>query len=223
MSGHRLFWDRSARVFDLDGTLVDTLPDLSRTLNAALADLGLPGVATEVVRRSLHGGLEASVDSALQTLQAPVALRELLLSRYQAHYDTAPAQHSRPYPGVPELLERLRSRGDTLAVCTNKPQALAQRLLGCLGLASSFRVVVGADTCGQRKPHPAPLLHALDALGATPQQAVLVGDSAVDLACAEAAGVDCLLFAGGYGDVSHPHRFAQWAQLLEREPQPPGC
>jgi phosphoglycolate phosphatase len=220
VSGAQLFWSRSARVFDLDGTLVDTLPDLARALNAALLDLGLPPVPAPLVRQSLHMGIEGSVDAALQSMQAPAALHDLLLARYHVHYDDTPALLSRPFPGVHELLQRLQARGDRLAVCTNKPQVLAQRVLGMLGLAPFFGTVVGADTCDHSKPHPAPLLHAIGALGASRAQTLLVGDSAVDLACAEAAGVDCLLFAGGYGDVTHPHRFDSWTQLLQREPLP---
>lgn len=220
MSGPRLFWARPVRVFDLDGTLVDTLPDLVRALNDALMDLGLPAVPPDVVRQSLHGGIEGSVDAALQFLQAPAALREMLLARYNLHYDDTPAQTSRPFAGVHEVLQRLLARGERLAVCTNKQQVVAQRVLGMLGLAPFFSVVVGADTCDQRKPHPAPLLHAIGALGASRSQSLLVGDSDVDRACADAAGVECVIFGGGYGDVAHDHRFEQWIQLLEQEPLP---
>lgn len=219
MTGSQLFWTRPVRVFDLDGTLVDTLPDLARALNAALSDLGLPPVPAALVRQSLHDGIEGSVEAALQALRAPAALRELLLARYQVHYDDTPAQLSRPYPGVHEVLQRLLARGERLAVCTNKQQVLAQRVLGSLGLAPFFSVVVGADTCDHRKPHPAPLLHAIGALGASRSQTLLVGDSAVDLACADAAGVDCLVFRGGYGDVASDHRFDHWEQLLQHDLQ----
>lgn len=222
MTGLQLFWARPVRVFDLDGTLVDTLPDLTSALNQALSDLGLPPVPAAVVRHSLHGGIEGSVDAALQALSAPAALRELLLSRYQLHYERRPAQLSQAFPGVHEVLRRLRARGERLAVCTNKKQALAQRVLGSLGLAPYFSVVVGADTCSQRKPHPAPLLHALGVLGASRSQSLLVGDSTVDLACADAAEVDCLIFGGGYGDVPSERRFDHWAHLLEHELQATG-
>lgn len=215
-SAGSLFWSRAVRVFDLDGTLVDTLPDLTRALNAALADLGLPRVDAGLVRASLHGGLEGSVEAALVAAGAPVALSPLLLDRYGLQYDAMLTEQSRPYPGVPELLERLRDRGDRLAVCTNKQEPQALRLLGRLGLAAFFTSVVGADTCGQRKPHPAPLLHAVEALGGSSAQALLVGDSLVDLHCARAAGIDCLLFGGGYGNGTEEatQRFSSYAELL---------
>lgn len=220
MNGSALFWSRPLRVFDLDGTLVDTLPDLTLALDTALADLGLPVVGAALVRASLHGGIDGSVDAALAHLQAPTALRGLLLARYRQHYDAALTRHSRAYPGVHELLERLRQRGDRLAVCTNKQQAQAQRVLGSLGLAPFFGMVVGADTCGQRKPHAAPLLHAIAALGGPRAQALFVGDSEVDRACAEAAGVDCLIFGSGYGGIDDPAQaaFDSWLALLAGEP-----
>ncbi|MDH4392122.1 MAG: HAD-IA family hydrolase [Aquabacterium sp.] len=211
-----LFWSRAVRVFDLDGTLVDTLPDLTRALNVALSDLGLPEVDSALVRASLHAGLEGSVDAALVAAGAPAALTDMLLARYRLHYDALLSEQSLPYPGVPELLEQLRLRGDRLAVCTNKQEPQALRLLGSLGLAAYFSSVVGADTCGQRKPHPAPLLHAIGALGGTCVQALMVGDSVVDLHCAQAAGVDCVLFAGGYGTGAEGpvSRFESYAELL---------
>ena len=215
-SAGSLFWSRAVRVFDLDGTLVDTLPDLTGALNVALSDLGLPQVDATLVRASLHAGLEGSVEAALLAAGAPGALRDLLLARYRLHYDAMLVEQSLPYADVPELLERLRLRGDRLAVCTNKQEPQALRLLGSLGLAAFFTNVVGADTCGQRKPHPAPLLHAVGALGGTCGQALLIGDSLVDLHCARAAGIDCLLFTGGYGSGTEGpvHRFSTYAELL---------
>lgn len=221
MSAEALFWSRPARVFDLDGTLVDTLPDLVDALCAALADLGLPKVGRELVRRSLHGGLEGSAAAALAALKAPASLREPLIERYRAHYGASPTARSRPYPGVETLLIRLCERGERFAVCTNKTQALARRVLTETGIAPYFAAIVGADTCAHRKPHPDPLLHALDALGAVRSQALLIGDSEVDAACARAAGVDCLLFAGGYGGPIHPPvaRFPAYATLLQSQPR----
>lgn len=220
MTGSQLFWTRDVRVFDLDGTLVDTLPDLAHGLNAALADLGLPAVPARLVQRSLHGGIEGSVQAALRELRAPPALADMLCSRYELHYQAAPARLSRPYPGVPELLERLHLRGQPVAVCTNKPAALARRVLTLTGLAPLVRAVVGADTCVHRKPHPQPLLHALALLDARGQRALLVGDSVVDRDCARAAGVDCLIFGGGYGaaQAEGPPLFEHYAELLLAEP-----
>lgn len=217
-----MFWSRSTRVFDLDGTLVDTLDDLTLALNEGLSDLGLSPVDESLVRRSLHEGLEGSVAAALAVQHAPALLGDMLLRRYRLHYDAMLIRHARVYPGVHELLEQVCRRGQPPAVCTNKPQAQAQRLLRALGLAPYFAVVVGADTCGQRKPHPAPLLNAIAALGGACPQALMIGDSAVDLACAAAAEVDCLLHGGGYGAdlAATASGFDRYESLLHGDQEP---
>jgi len=220
-----LFWRPAALVFDLDGTLVHTLPDLTGALNQALADEGPGRVSEALVRGSLHGGLEASVDAAIEHLGLAPGHRARLIERYAECYEQAIAARSAPYPGVRQVLTRLRSRGRRMAVCTNKSQAQARRLLEALELSASFDLVVGADTCAERKPSPLPLLHALAGLGALPDQALLVGDSAVDLACACGAAVPCLLFSGGYGTGiagASPGvaGFGSWWSLLRDEPLP---
>jgi phosphoglycolate phosphatase len=189
-----------ALVFDLDGTLVDTLPDLTDALNQALREHGRAPVSSELVRGSLHGGIETSVEAALgRPGEADPALAGAVLARYQWLLDDQPVRLSRPYPGVAALLQHCRARGQRLAVCTNKREAQARRVLNELDLADFFSVVVGADTCSRRKPHAEPLLHAIAGLDCLPAQAVLVGDSPVDQACAAAARIGFLFFTGGYG------------------------
>ncbi len=215
-----LFWSRPHRVFDLDGTLVDTLPDLSAALVQALGDLGLPAVGEDVVRDSLHSGLEGSAAAALASLGASAGHFPALVDRYTKRYAALNGLYARAYPGVRELLVRLRAYSVPIAVCTNKPEALACELLDRSGLLHHFAVVVGADTCDQRKPHPAPLLHALAAIGGEPQTSVLVGDSRHDVHCARAAGVASIFRDGGYGvaPVASPPRFSCYEQLLRAEP-----
>lgn len=220
MNAAALLWSARATVFDLDGTLVDTLPDLAVSLDAALVESGLPAVGPAVVRLSLHGGLEASVQAALQVLGVAPTRYDEVLTRYHRLYDAAPARHSRVYRGVSQLLARLQDRGHRIAVCTNKSERLARELLDRVGLARFMRTVVGADTCGRRKPDPAPLRLVLSRLEAAACEAVLVGDSAVDRDCAGAAGVCCLIFEGGYGEAQAqgPLRFADYESLLLAEP-----
>ncbi|MEI8302276.1 MAG: HAD-IA family hydrolase [Burkholderiales bacterium] len=225
MNAADLFWRRPVLVFDLDGTLVHTLPDLTDALNQALADEGQGQVSEALVRGSLHGGLEGSVDAAIDHLGLAPDCRARLVDRYAGCYAQSIAARSEPYPGVQPVLARLRERGVRLAVCTNKLQAQAVKLLDALGLLASFELVVGADTCAQRKPSPVPLLHAVTALGAETHQALLVGDSAVDAACASGAEVPCLLFSGGYGFAvpganTGVASFASWWSLLHAEPLP---
>lgn len=209
---------REAVVFDLDGTLVDTIPDLTLALNRALADLGLAEIDRSLVEESLHDGLEGSVDAALKRLAADPALRGELLRCYEGHYSLNVSDSSRAFADVEDVLARLRWQGAALAVCTNKSQELSERLLADLGLGSYFDAVVGAAPPRPRKPAPEPLWEALQRLGASPAGAVLVGDSWVDVHCARAAGVDCLIHAGGYGGITHAapgiervfHAYSEW-------------
>jgi phosphoglycolate phosphatase len=223
-----VFWSTSLRVFDLDGTLVDTLPDLFESLNAALAELSLPSVALPIVRASLHGGLEGTADAALQCLRAPTALRDPLIVAYRSRYEQNLCDHSRIYEGAQQLLEQLQNHNATLAICSNKPEKLAKALLDRLNLLSYFDLVVGGDSCARCKPHPSPLLHAIERIKKfDTQRALLVGDSAVDRDCAAAAGVPFVYFAGGYGDLLNPsgapvaYRFDHYQQLHQPKFMPP--
>lgn len=225
MNAAALLWSRRGLVFDLDGTLVDTLPDLTASLNHALRELGLETVTPALVSRSLHGGLEGSAVAALATQDVPGgADRALpaLLSLYGKRYAAACAQLSRPYPGVREVLAQLQHDGVPMSVCTNKTEAQALQLLGALDLLHRFDGVVGADTCGRRKPHPEPLQRALALLGVPAAQALLVGDSEVDRDCAQAAGIALLAFEGGYGEWAPQvqPRFADWTALLAARARP---
>lgn len=211
-------------MFDLDGTLVDTIPDLTMALNLALADLGLGEIGADLVAESLHEGLEGSVDAALKretadgTRATDPALRGELLRRYEHHYTLNVSGCSRVFADVEEVLARLRRQGAALAVCTNKSQLLSERLLSDLGLSKYFDAVIGAAPQRPRKPAPQPLWEALQRLGTKPAGAVLVGDSWVDVHCARAAGVDCLIHSGGYGRIATAatgiervfHAYSEW-------------
>lgn len=217
-----LFWQSRTRVFDLDGTLVDTLPDLLEALNLALADLHLPEVDGGLVRASLHGGLEGSASAALRFHGAPEHLHAQLVALYERHYQAVSGAGAVPYEGVSSLLQMLAQRGEKPAVCTNKTQDRAVELLQSLGLLDHIATVVGADTCARRKPYPDPLLHALRLLGGEPISSVLVGDSALDVQCARAARVPCLFFASGYGRAEEIDagpgllQFGAYQELLDR-------
>jgi 2-phosphoglycolate phosphatase len=194
-----LFWSLPYRVFDLDGTLVDTLPDLTDSLNHALADMHLPSVDASLVRASLHGGLEGSVDAAILQLGASTEVRSGLLDAYRRRYEAGVLVRSRVYDGVRDLLQALNDERAQSAVCTNKPESIAIQVLDGLGLLEYFKVVVGGDSCAAKKPDPLPMRYALANLGGSPERALLVGDSHVDSMCARAAGVRLLWYTGGYG------------------------
>lgn len=205
-------------VFDLDGTLVDTLPDLTGALDDALASLDLPPVHPEVVMASLHGGLAGTAAAVAEALALDEARAHALRIAYETAYSASPAMRALPFPGVPDCLHALRAAGCTLGVCTNKSQLDAERVLRALRLDFAFDIVVGAGRGLPLKPDPAPLLHAIAVLGAHPRESLLVGDSVVDARCAHAARAGFVHFSGGYGGsaaCSAPAlaRFSDYGQL----------
>ena len=188
-------------IFDLDGTLVDTAPDLLAVADEMLRELGAEPVPRRPGRLAAGQGARAMLTLGLEAAGAPLpqeaewpALVEEFIRRYEARMTAL----SRPFAGVPELLERLVERGLALAVCTNKREALARKLLAELGLAAHFRAIVGGDTCAERKPHPAPVTHAAQQAGMVPRRALLLGDSQADMQAARAAGARPVLAAWGY-------------------------
>ena len=197
----------AAYLFDLDGTLVDTAPDLSRALNHTLANAGLDNVDESLTRHWVGHGVRAMLQAAFDHLGRAAAADGLdhhqaeLIAHYAAHI----ADHSRPYPCVVETLEVLASRAP-LAVVTNKPTDLANDLLAALGLARFFRIVVGRGTTRRFKPDPAPALFACEQLGRSVEQALFVGDSETDVLCARAAGCRVVLYRYGYNHGKDPDK-----------------
>ena len=195
----------SAYLFDLDGTLVDTAPDLSRALNHTLAEAGLAAVDESLTRHWVGHGVRAMLEAAFAHLGHRHESADLdahqatLVDHYAAHI----ADHSRPYPGVVETLRILAERAP-LAVVTNKPTDLSNRLLAALDLARFFRVVVGRGTTERFKPDPQPALYACEQLGKAPGQALFVGDSETDVLCARAAGCPIVLYRFGYNHGRDP-------------------
>ncbi|HSE76241.1 MAG TPA: phosphoglycolate phosphatase [Dongiaceae bacterium] len=189
---------RDILVFDLDGTLVDSAPDIAAAVNALFAELGLPPVELALIRRMIGDGAPVLLERALRHVGAAHKAADLM-ARFSAHYGENAVKLSTLYPGVAETLAALRAAGCRLGVCTNKPISPTHAVLAAFELNGLIEAVIGGDSMKQRKPQPEPLLEVIRALGGTPDRAVLVGDSTVDLACAEAAGVPAIIVPSGYG------------------------
>ncbi len=189
-----------ALIFDLDGTLVDSLADLRSAINRLLAQLRLQPVSLAEARVMLGDGANAFVQRAVEArgLAPDPAERERLTRRYLEFYNAHPVLETRPYPGVPESLERLARLGYACAICTNKPKHAALAVLEALDLARFFGAVVCPEDVRNRKPHPDHLAAAVAALGRDPKTAVMIGDSANDVGPARALGVPIVVMAYGY-------------------------
>ena len=194
--------DIHAAIVDLDGTMVDTLGDFDAALNATLKDLGRPAVARTDIEHMIGKGSAHLIRSALMhgglDAQAAESVQPDAWARYQSHYLTINGHHSAVYPGVVEGLTALRARGLSLACLTNKPQAFARTLLEAKGLAGFFSHVFGGDSFERTKPDPLPLLKTCEALGTSPAQTLMVGDSQNDGMAARAAGCPVVLVTYGY-------------------------
>jgi phosphoglycolate phosphatase len=207
-------------VFDLDGTLVDTAPDLIATLNTILAREGSPAVAFAVARNMVGGGARHMIERGLAAAGASRTAAEIeaLCGQFIDHYAAHIADHSRPFPGVEAALDELARSGCRLAVCTNKLEWLSRQLLGALGLADRFAAICGADTFGVQKPDAAILHGTVARAGGCVDSAIMVGDAITDIAVARAAGIAVIAVDFGYSETPvaelHPDRIvSRFARL----------
>lgn len=189
-----------AVVFDLDGTLIDSAPDIHAAINHVLAEKGYAPLSLPDVTGFIGNGVARLVERAFHHRQANLGADGLAktIQRFTDIYAGSSAVLTRPYPGVAEALDVLNRQGVKLGVCTNKPEALARSILDELGLGRHFKTVIGGDSCRTRKPNPEPLLACLDQLGGAPPRALYIGDSATDVQTARAAGMPVLLVTYGY-------------------------
>jgi phosphoglycolate phosphatase len=205
-------------MIDLDGTLIDTVPDLAAAANRMLAELGRPTWDEEHYRRWIGNGVPRFVKRALtgEMLAEPEpALFEQALQVFRRHYAAAVSDLSRPYPGVIEGLEALKAAGFSLACITNKAEAFTLPLLRDLGLHGYFQLVLSGDSLPKQKPDPLPLQHACRHFGITPDHGVLVGDSSNDVQAARAAGMPVICVTYGYNH-GHDIRESQPDLVVDR-------
>ena len=190
-------------VFDLDGTLVDTAPDLTSALNLVLAGEGLPAVADDDARRMIGGGSRRMIERALiaQGRNLPSAEVDRIFRMFIDHYGAHIADRSRPFPHLESVLQRLGGEGFRLAVCTNKLEWLSVRLLDTLNLSRYFAAICGQDTFGIQKPDPQMLRLTIRRAGGQVQRAIMIGDSLTDVRTARAANVPVIAVGFGYSEV----------------------
>ena len=190
-------------VFDLDGTLVDTAPDLTNALNHALARAGQAPVSAGTVRSLVGQGARVMIEEGLRRAGVAGDL-DALLGDFLIHYEANIAAESRPFPGAVAALDRLEREGARLAVCTNKRESLSRRLLQELDLYRYFGAIAGRDTFPVAKPDPGHLTGAIRLAGGDPTRAVMVGDSSIDLMAAKAASVPMVMVSFGYAGEAVP-------------------
>jgi phosphoglycolate phosphatase len=188
--------------FDLDGTLVDTAPDLVRALNVVVGEDGLGDVALSDVRAMVGRGARVLIERAYAAQQRHLDsdLIDGKVARFIDVYQAGIADRSMPFPNCLEMLDELAARGARLSVCTNKPSQLADALLDALGLTARFERIIGPERTQAKKPDAA---HFWSAVGDAGPNLALIGDSITDAACAKAAGIPCVILSHGYSEIPH--------------------
>ncbi len=191
-------------LFDLDGTLIDTAPDLAHSMDLVMRELHLPTQGLKIVRRFIGHGVRRLVEDIVSTeLEGKPAKATLdkALGAFNEHYREQLVQKSSLYPGVPECLQTLRSRGVKLACVTNKPKAFTEPLLQHFLIDGHFDLVLSGDSLQKKKPDPFPLVHACQRLAVEVADSIMVGDSSNDILAARNAGMRCMYMSYGYSDT----------------------
>lgn len=189
----------SAAIFDLDGTLLNTLDDLAASTNAALAAFGMPGRSTDEVRQFVGNGIPNLIRLAVPA-ETDADTQKAVFDVFCDHYARHSEDRTAPYPGIMSLLEHLKDKGVACAVVSNKGDFAVQTLVKTY-FPGVFTYAVGEREGIRRKPAPDTVFAALDALGVDAADAVYVGDSEVDVATAEASGLDCIVVTWGFRSV----------------------
>ena len=187
-------------IFDLDGTLIHSAPDIHAAMAQLLSEIGRPTLDLATIISMIGRGIEVLLARALTATGGRPTLGEEaeILARFRTFYNGRLTELTRPYDGVPEMLEHLTAAGIALGLCTNKPEKPARDLMQALDLSGYFTAVVGGDTLTVKKPDAAPLLHCMTLMSADPARTLYVGDSETDYLTARHAGLPIAYFTGGY-------------------------
>jgi phosphoglycolate phosphatase len=210
-----------AVVIDLDGTLLDTAPDIAEAASRMLRDLEQPPVELGQIRSYIGNGISVLVKRALTGSmhgEPDAATFERALPVFRRHYEEVLVRETRPYPGVEEGLKRMKAAGFRLACITNKAERFTLPLLAAMGMKDDFELILSGDSLPKKKPDPLPLLHACERFGVKPEEMLLIGDSLNDSVAARAAGCHVFLVPYGYNggrDVGEQDSDAVVADLVE--------
>nr|WP_298686180.1 phosphoglycolate phosphatase [uncultured Dongia sp.] len=189
-------------VFDLDGTLIDSAPDIADAVNDLLGELGKAPLALDAVKSMIGDGAPVLLQRALAVAGVAETAAELM-PRFKILYEAASTNRTTLYPKVREILEEFRRQGRQLALCTNKPSAATQVVIDHFGMSALFQAIIGGDSLKERKPAKEPLLAAITGCGGDAaravDEAVMIGDSFTDLATAKAGGIPAVIIPSGYG------------------------
>jgi phosphoglycolate phosphatase len=190
-------------IWDLDGTLIDSAPDLAIALNALLNEQGQHTHNVDQVRPMIGGGAPKLIERGFRAAGAPIDAhrRDALVPRFLEIYSACATENTALIPGARQVLNHFYHSGVRQGLCTNKPYAVTRQIIGALDISGFFDSVVGGDSTDRKKPHPLPLLTCLEELGTKPGDAVMIGDSGADVGAARAAGVPVILVPDGYTGV----------------------
>lgn len=210
-----------AVIWDLDGTLIDSAADLTAALNELLLEHGAGVLPEAAVRPMIGDGAARLVERAFAAAGTPLGAvkRDLAVRRFLRLYGENPVRDTRRFDGALAVMDRLTRAGWVHGICTNKPRAIATVILETLGFTERIAAVVGGDSTSHAKPHPAPLLSCLRQLGVSRDHALMIGDSAIDVRAARAAGLGIIVVGFGYSRT--PPRSLGADAVVERLDQLP--
>ena len=193
----------NAIIFDLDGTFIDTAPDLINSLNYVISNEGLPELPFEIARACIGHGARHMITRGFEQSNKELSEQKLddLFVEFLSHYEVNIANESKVFPGALASLNRFQEQGWIFAICTNKLEHLARKLLAELDVSDYFKVVTGADTYNFGKPNPLPIQKTMSEMGANPQNTIMVGDSGPDIEGAKNAGIPSIAVDFGYTPV----------------------
>lgn len=194
---------RFSLLFDLDGTLIDSAPDLQAAVNTVLSSHGLRRITLDETKSFIGDGMPKLCERALNAAGGPLDVLDSFYINFRGQYQAAAAVKTKPYPAVRETLISAKSAGFQMGVCTNKAESLADMILDTLKLRVYFSAVIGAAPNRALKPDPEPLMHCMRALDPNQsRRAIFIGDSVADVRAARNAHLPCILVRGGYTNVA---------------------